>query len=260
MLNYFIVIYMLFIIFIIAKCIYFYINIKKREDAVKYTEKINSSLLIVWIIGTLLLILSNDKTMKILLLTCIIILLILEDRIKKSINHKLLKITNNNIKEMNDLYYKLVKTALNSLSEVQYTIGERDDLYEAISNLKDEYCIKYNLKTFKKVIHEFNNAIIEIQQLEEIRKQKAEEFKKQKYINKEYNIKKLTINLKILELDIKTIESINSKEKVLITIKKQYKRLARKYHPDINKDLNSKDKFIEITEAYNNLLEYYNNF
>ena len=129
-------------------------------------------------------------------------------------------------------------------------------LYEAISNLKDEYCIKYNLKTFKKVIYGFNDAIIEIQQLEEIRRQKVEELKKQrKAINKEY-----INNLRILELDIKTIESINSKEKVLITIKKQYKRLARKYHPDINKDLNSKDKFIEITEAYNNLLEYYNNF
>lgn len=256
MLKYFIVLYILFIIFIIAKCIYFYIDIKKREDAIKYTEKINSLLLIVWIIGTLLLILSNDKTMKILLLICIIILLILEDKIKKSINHKLLKITNNNIKEMNDLYYKLVKTALNSLSEVQYTIGERDDLYEAISNLKDEYCIKYNLKTFKKVIDGFNDAIIEIQQLEEIRRQKAEELKKQrKAVNKEY-----INNLRILELDTKTIESINSKEKVLITIKKQYKRLARKYHPDINKDLNSKDKFIEITEAYNNLLEYYNDF
>ena len=256
MLKYFIVIYMLFIIFIIAKCIYFYINIKKREDAVKYTKKINSLLIIVWIIGTLLLILSNSKTKRILLLIDMIILLILEDRIKKSINHKLLKITNNNIKEMNDLYYKLVKRALNSLSEVQYTIGERDDLYEAISNLKDEYCIKYNLKTFKKVIDGFNDAIIKIQQLEEIRRQKAEELKKQrKAINKEY-----INNLRILELDIKTIESINSKEEVLIAIKKQYKRLARKYHPDINKDLNSKDKFIEITEAYNILLKYYNDF
>lgn len=256
MLNYFIVLYVLFIIFIIAKCIYFYINIKKKEDAVKYTEKINSLLIIVWIIGTLLLILSNNKTIKILLLICIIILLILENRIKKSINKKLLKITNNNIKEMNDLYYKLVKRALNSLSEVQYTIGERDDLYEAISDLKDEYCIKYNLKTFKKVIYGFNDAIIEIQQLEEIRRQKAEELKKQrKAINKDY-----INNLRILELDIKTIDSINSEEEVLVVIKKHYKRLARKYHPDINKDINSKDKFIEITEAYNNLLEYYNNF
>lgn len=256
MLNYFIVLYMLFIIFIIAKCIYFYINIKKKEDAVKYTEKINSLLIIVWIIGTLLLILSNNKTIKILLLICIIILLILEDRIKKSINKKLLKITNNNIKEMNDLYYKLVKRALNSLSEIQYTIGERDDLYEAISDLKDEYCIKYNLKTFKKVIDGFNDAIIEIQQLEEIRRQKAEELKKQrKAINKDY-----INNLRILELDIKTIDSINSEEEVLVVIKKHYKRLARKYHPDINKDINSKDKFIEITEAYNNLLEYYNDF
>ena len=43
-------------------------------------------------------------------------------------------------------------------------------------------------------------------------------------------------------------------------IKAAHRKLSKRYHPDINKDLNSKDKFIEITEAYNNLLEYYNNF
>ena len=33
-------------------------------------------------------------------------------------------------------------------------------------------------------------------------------------------------------------------------IKKAYRRLSKKYHPDINKDENAGEKFIEIKEAY----------
>lgn len=36
-------------------------------------------------------------------------------------------------------------------------------------------------------------------------------------------------------------------------IKKAYRRLARKYHPDVSIEENAKDKFIEITEAYDQL-------
>lgn len=46
---------------------------------------------------------------------------------------------------------------------------------------------------------------------------------------------------KILELDRNC-----SKE----DIKKSYRRLSKKYHPDINKDKNSEEKFKEISEAY----------
>jgi len=38
-------------------------------------------------------------------------------------------------------------------------------------------------------------------------------------------------------------------------IKKAYRALAKEYHPDTSTHFNSKNKFIEITEAYNNLLE-----
>lgn len=36
-------------------------------------------------------------------------------------------------------------------------------------------------------------------------------------------------------------------------IKKAYRRLAGKYHPDVNKDDNAEDKFKEVTEAYQKL-------
>lgn len=38
-------------------------------------------------------------------------------------------------------------------------------------------------------------------------------------------------------------------------IKRAYRRLAKRYHPDINKDPDAQRKFVEITEAYNFLLE-----
>lgn len=34
-------------------------------------------------------------------------------------------------------------------------------------------------------------------------------------------------------------------------IKKAYRRLAKQYHPDINKDKSAEDRFKEISEAYN---------
>lgn len=38
-------------------------------------------------------------------------------------------------------------------------------------------------------------------------------------------------------------------------IKQAYRRLAKRYHPDINKDPDAQRKFVEITEAYNFLLD-----
>ncbi|WPP53062.1 J domain-containing protein [Catalinimonas niigatensis] len=38
-------------------------------------------------------------------------------------------------------------------------------------------------------------------------------------------------------------------------IKKAYRRLAKLYHPDVNKDPDAQRRFVEITEAYNFLLE-----
>ncbi|HEX2933975.1 MAG TPA: DnaJ domain-containing protein [Bacteroidales bacterium] len=37
-------------------------------------------------------------------------------------------------------------------------------------------------------------------------------------------------------------------------IKQAYRRLAKKYHPDVNKSPNAHQKFIEISEAYEVLL------
>jgi curved DNA-binding protein CbpA len=42
-------------------------------------------------------------------------------------------------------------------------------------------------------------------------------------------------------------------------IKKAYRKKARLYHPDMNPSPDAKDKFVEITEAYDFLLNHHNN-
>jgi curved DNA-binding protein CbpA len=41
------------------------------------------------------------------------------------------------------------------------------------------------------------------------------------------------------------------------TIKSAYKKLVKQYHPDINKEVGADEKFKQITECYNILLQYY---
>src|SRR5947208_893951 len=36
-------------------------------------------------------------------------------------------------------------------------------------------------------------------------------------------------------------------------VKKAYRKLARKYHPDVSKEANAKEKFQEVSEAYETL-------
>lgn len=38
-------------------------------------------------------------------------------------------------------------------------------------------------------------------------------------------------------------------------IKKAYRQLAKKYHPDVNKEANAEDKFIEIQNAYQQIMD-----
>src|SRR5438067_10569576 len=38
-------------------------------------------------------------------------------------------------------------------------------------------------------------------------------------------------------------------------VKKAYRKLARKYHPDVSKEANAKEKFQEVSEAYETLKE-----
>lgn len=52
-------------------------------------------------------------------------------------------------------------------------------------------------------------------------------------------------------LEINNTEELNEKE-----IKKQYRRLALKYHPDKNISLDSHDKFNNIKDAYDYLMKY----
>lgn len=41
----------------------------------------------------------------------------------------------------------------------------------------------------------------------------------------------------------------------MLEVKKAYKSLAKKYHPDLNKHIDAKQKFMKITKAYNSLME-----
>ena len=54
-------------------------------------------------------------------------------------------------------------------------------------------------------------------------------------------------HIKTLEMDIRDINPE--------TLKKQYKKMAKKYHPDINTDSAAEEKFKQIAEAYQNLKE-----
>ncbi len=40
--------------------------------------------------------------------------------------------------------------------------------------------------------------------------------------------------------------------------KKAYRKLAKEWHPDINKNENANERFIEITEAYEILVDDHN--
>lgn len=40
-------------------------------------------------------------------------------------------------------------------------------------------------------------------------------------------------------------------------VKQQYKKLVKRYHPDINKSATAEEKFKEITESYQLLIEHY---
>lgn len=45
-----------------------------------------------------------------------------------------------------------------------------------------------------------------------------------------------------------------SRDSTIEQVKKRYKELAKKYHPDVNKDPGSEDKFKEYSSAYNDII------
>ena len=59
----------------------------------------------------------------------------------------------------------------------------------------------------------------------------------------------------IIFMKYKDYYSILGLERTTTTeeIKKAYRKLARKYHPDVSKEANAEEKFKEVSEAYETL-------
>ena len=70
-----------------------------------------------------------------------------------------------------------------------------------------------------------------------------------------YDNNTMDLQMALEELEILEIELTNLDVEY---IKKQYRKLALKWHPDKNKEQNAKDKFQKISDAYDFLLKELN--
>lgn len=256
--------YTIFVLYTISIFIYSYNKVKTRRDIIRYESKIENILFITFTIGAIIIAINRNNTIAIYICVSIILLFTTDYIFNRTFNKKLLTIANDNIKLMRELYSELSMYAIEELIDISYSIEEKQQFFKDLDELKVDYVTKYNLKSFKRVINDYYKMIENIKLLEEERKTNLNRIKKKRDMfnskrNKQLNISELIINnLILLDINIEKINSLNTKEEIINTIKKQYKKLAYKYHPDTNKDINSNHKFIEITNAYNLLKEYFN--
>lgn len=253
--------YTIFVLYIISIFIYSYNKVKTRRDIIRYENQIENILFITFTIGAIIVASIKDKTIAIYICISIVLLFTINYILNRFLNKKLLTIANDNIKLMRELYSELSMYAIEELIDISYSIEEKQQFFKDLDELKVDYVTKYNLKSFKRVINDYYKMIENIKLLEEERKTNLNRIKKEREMfNKKHDQQSKSIidNLALLDINIEKINSLKTKEEIINTIKKQYKKLAYKYHPDTNKDINSNHKFIELTNAYNLLKEYFN--
>jgi len=115
----------------------------------------------------------------------------------------------------------------------------------------DKFCDKYyKYNLFARNI--LKEKVIK-KRLEFLKKQ--EEIDKNQYTNKSYKNNKILKCFNNLEI---TSDMINDKSKIKDVIKKQYKKVAKKYHPDLNpNDIHAAHKFQIISDSKDYLLTIY---
>ena len=256
--------YTIFVLYTISIFIYSYNKVKTRRDIIRYENKIKNILFGTFIIAAIIVSAIKDETIAIYVCISIVLLFTIDYILNRSFKKKLLIIANDNIKLMRELYSELSMHAITELIDISYSTKERQQFFKELDELRIDYVTKYNLKSFKRVVNDYYKMIENIKLLEEERKTNLNRIRKERDMfnrkhNQQLNVSKSIIdNLTLLDINIEMINSLNTKEEMINTIKKQYKKLAYKYHPDTNKDINSNHKFIEITNAYNLLKEYFN--
>lgn len=253
--------YTIFVLYTISIFIYSYNKVKTRRDIIRYESKIENILFGTFIIGAIIVASIKDKTIAIYICISIVLLFTINYILNRFLNKRLLTIANDNIKLMRELYSELSMHAMTELMNISYSTKERQQFFKDLDELKIDYVTKYNLKSFKRVVNDYYKMITNIKLLEEERKTNLNRIKKEREIfNKKHDQQSKSIinNLTLLDINIEKINSLKTKEEIISIIKKQYKKLAYKYHPDTNKDINSNHKFIELTNAYNLLKEYFN--
>lgn len=256
--------YTIFVLYTISIFIYSYNKVKTRRNLIRYENQIENILFITFTIGAIIIAINRNNTIAIYICVSIILLFTTDYILNRSFNKKLLTIANDNIKLMRELYSELSMHAIEELMSISYSTKERQQFFKELDELRIDYVTKYNLKSFKRVVNDYYKMIENIKLLEKEREATFNRIQEErdtfnKKHNQQINISKSIIdNLTLLDMNIEMINSLNTKEEIINTIKKQYKKLAYKYHPDTNKDINSNHKFIEITNAYNLLKEYFN--
>ena len=180
--------------------------------------------------------------------------------------HNIVETEEKNIKEFNNTFKivierRIAEKELGSVSQIEKF---REDLIEVYT---DEF-LKIFSKSVKlapffkyKEVYFKYATMMENFLYEKIKEKRNNYFRNNKdkssnNYEKEENTQQY--NYKYKSFNTQSYNILFGKEELNVEIiKTQYKILAKKYHPDINKNAEAEEKFKEINNAYRELLEFY---